>query len=147
MVKTFLLVLLVSFSWGLDKLYFMPQDGKEAKKNIISLIKSAQSSIDIAMYNFKDRSIVKALEVAATKGVSIKLFYYKKKVKFSDKIQSIKIRDKLHTKFAIIDKAIVIFGSANWVKEAFKKNYEVIYITDKQELSKEFNKYFDSIKR
>jgi phosphatidylserine/phosphatidylglycerophosphate/cardiolipin synthase-like enzyme len=148
MIRVFLVtILLISSLWSVDKLYFMPKDGKDARKDIITLIKNTKSSIDIAMYNFKDRKIAKALDGAANNGVKIKLFYYKKKIKFSDKINDIKIREKLHTKLAIIDKQIVIFGSANWVKEAFKENHEVIYITDSKDLVKKFNKYFSSIRR
>jgi phosphatidylserine/phosphatidylglycerophosphate/cardiolipin synthase-like enzyme len=148
MIRVFIVtILLISSLWSVDKLYFMPKDGKNAKKDIVALIKSAKSSIDIAMYNFKDRKIAKAIEKAASKGVAVKLFYYKKKIKFSDKINDIKVREKLHTKLAIIDKEIVAFGSANWVKEAFKDNHEVIYITDRKDLVAKFNKYFSFIRR
>lgn len=148
MIRIFLVtILLISSLWSLDKLYFMPNDGKSAKAEIISQIENAKESIDIAMYNFKDKKIGKALKKAVSNGVAIKIFYYKKKISFADGIKSIKIKDKLHTKLAIIDKKTVIFGSANWVKEAFKKNHEVIYITDREELVVKFNEYFSSIKR
>ena len=98
------------------------------------------------MYNFKYKKFVKALKNAAKRGVKVKIYYYKKKVEFNKKIQIIKIKKKLHTKIAIFDKKKVVFGSLNWTKDSFVNNYEVMYITDKKEIVKEFNTFFNSIK-
>lgn len=148
MIRIFIItVLLIANLFAFEKVYFLPKNSDEAKNDIVKYIKSAKQSVDIAMYNFKYRKFGNALKEVANKGVDVKVRYYKKKIKFDKKIKAIKIKKKLHTKIAIIDKKIVIFGSANWTKEAFKKNYEVIYITDDKEIVNEFNAFIKTIKR
>ena len=138
---------LLSNMFALENVYFLPKQSNEAKAEILSLINNSKKNIDIAMYNFKYRIFAKALEKAATRGVEVKIFYYKKKLKLSKKIKAIKVLSKLHTKIAIFDKKNVVFGSLNWTKDSFKKNYEVMYITDKENIVEEFNNFFSSIKR
>ena len=130
-----------------ESVYFLPKQSAQAKAEIISLIDNAKNNIDIAMYNFKYRAFAKALEKAALRGVDVKLFYFKKKLKLSKNIKALKVKKKLHTKIAIFDKKKVVFGSLNWTKDSFKKNYEVMYITDKKGIVKKFNNFFNSIRR
>jgi phosphatidylserine/phosphatidylglycerophosphate/cardiolipin synthase-like enzyme len=130
-----------------DKVYFLPKQNKQIKSEIIKLINTANKSIDIAMYNFKYVKFAKALEKASKRGVKVKIYYYKKKIKFKNNIIALKVKSKLHTKIAIIDKKTVIFGSANWTKDSFAKNYEVVYITNQKHILKKFNKFFKNIKR
>ena len=144
LIISFVLLLNVFAS---ENVYFLPKQTNEAKAEILSLINNSKKNIDIAMYNFKYRTFAKALEKAATRGVEVKIYYYKKKLKLSKKIKAIKVLSKLHTKIAIFDKKEVVFGSLNWTKDSFKKNYEVMYVTDKKDIVKEFNDFFKTIKR
>ena len=148
MIKVFLaIIFLVCSLSGIDKLYFLPKDKDIVKDEIVNQLKNAKKSIIIAMYNFKYVKFANALALAAQNGVDVKVYYYKKRINFSKNIKALKVRNKLHTKVALIDDKTVIFGSANWTKESFKKNYEVIYITDRDELVKEFINFFSTIKR
>jgi phosphatidylserine/phosphatidylglycerophosphate/cardiolipin synthase-like enzyme len=140
-------MLLILNSFASEDVYFLPEQSSEAKAEILSLINNSKKNIDIAMFNLKYRVFAKALEKAANRGVEVKIYYYKKKLKLSKKIKAIKVFTKLHTKIAIFDKKKVVFGSLNWTKDSFKKNYEVMYITDKKNIVKEFNNFFNSIKR
>ncbi|HIP11846.1 MAG TPA: endonuclease [Arcobacter sp.] len=140
-------LILVINLFAAEDVYFLPKQSKEAKSEILSLIDNAKSNIDIAMYNFKHRKFAKALGNAAKRGVEVKLYYYKKKVTLDKKIKAIKVKTKLHTKIAIFDKKRVVFGSLNWTKDSFKKNYEVMYVTDKKDIVEEFNEFFKTIKR
>jgi phosphatidylserine/phosphatidylglycerophosphate/cardiolipin synthase-like enzyme len=117
---------------------------KKAKNDIEKLIKNSKSSIDIAMYNFGHKKLAKLLDKAQKRGVLVKVFYDKKDVVFND-IETKTVDRKLHTKIAIFDKKIVVFGSPNWTKKSFKENYEVLYITDDKKLVKKFNKFFKSL--
>ena len=148
MIKS-LIISLILFAnvFASENVYFLPKQTNEAKAEILSLINNAKSNIDIAMYNFKYRKFAKALGNAAKRGVDVKLYYYKKKVTLDKKIKAIKVKTKLHTKIAIFDKKKVLFGSLNWTKDSFKNNYEVMYITDKKDILKEFNEFFKTIKR
>lgn len=146
-MKHFLIILLLVVNiFALEKVFFMPKSSKQAKNEVVKQIKNAKISIDIAMYNFKHRKFVKELGKAVKRGVAVKIYYYKKKATFAQGIKVIKVKDKLHTKIAIFDKKIVIFGSPNWTKDAFSKNYEVMYLTDKTNIVKQFNMFFKTIK-
>jgi len=146
-MKHFLVILLLVVNiFALEKVFFMPQNAKEARNEIVKQMNNAKISIDIAMYNLKYRKFVNALGKAAKRGVAVKIYYYKKKAKLDKKIKAIKVKDKLHTKIVIFDKKTVIFGSPNWTKKSFTKNYEVMYMTDKKNIVKKFNKFFKTIK-
>jgi phosphatidylserine/phosphatidylglycerophosphate/cardiolipin synthase-like enzyme len=148
MIKIFVvLILLISSTLGFEDVYFLPKDSKKVQKDMEKYITNAKESIDIAMYNLSYRKLVELLNDASNRGVKVKIYYYKKKADLDEKIETIKVLDKLHTKLAIIDKKIVIFGSANWTDETFKDNYEVMYITDRDELAKQFNDFYKTIKR
>lgn len=148
MIRIFILtILLVANIFALEKIYFLPEKSDEVKTDIVNYIRDAKDSIDIAMYNFNYKKFGKELDKAVSRGVEVTIYYYKKKMKFDKRIRVLKVKNKLHTKIAIFDKRIVIFGSANWKKEAFSKNYEVLYITDKKKIVKEFNNFFANIKR
>lgn len=148
MIKIFLLlILLISSSSAFEDVYFLPKDSKKVQKDMEKYITNAKESIDIAMYNLSYRKLVELLNEASNRGVKVKIYYYKKKADLDEKIELVKVMDKLHTKLAIIDRKIVIFGSANWTDEAFKDNYEVLYITDRNEMVKQFNDFYKTIKR
>ncbi|WP_415397510.1 phospholipase D-like domain-containing protein [Sulfurimonas sp. CS5] len=143
-MKLFLILLISISLYAQNSLYFFPKDAKKAKRDIEKLINDSTHSIDIAMYNFGDKKLAKLLVKAQKRGVKVKVFYDKKDVEFNE-VQAKTLDEKLHTKIAIFDKKIVVFGSPNWTKKSFKKNYEVLYITDDKKLLKEFNKFFKSL--
>ncbi|MFZ9659884.1 MAG: phospholipase D-like domain-containing protein [Arcobacteraceae bacterium] len=148
MIKIFiLLILLISNLSAIDKVFFLPIENKLVTKEIESQIKNAKNNIDIAMYNFSYKKFSKLLEDASARGVKVKIYYFKKKSDFSNNIEIKNIKDKLHVKLAIIDKKIVIFGSANWTEESFEENYEVIYISDRASLVKDFNKFYNYLEQ
>ncbi|EQB39787.1 hypothetical protein M947_04215 [Sulfurimonas hongkongensis] len=144
-MKLFLILLISINLYAKSSLYFFPKDAKRAKDDIEKLINSSKHSIDIAMYNFGDKKLVKLLQKAQKRGVIVKVFYDKKDVNFKN-IKAKTLDKKLHTKIAIFDKKIVAFGSPNWTKKSFKKNYEVLYITNDKKLLREFNGFFEKLK-
>ena len=44
----------------------------------------------------------------------------------------------MHIKMAVIDKKIVIFGSANWTYSAFSKNYETLFVSKDYAMAKKY---------
>jgi len=137
--------LLFSSLYGYDKIYFMPEDSQKAKNKIVKLLENATKSIDIAMYNFTYKKFNKAINKAIENGVDVTLIYSKSKIKFNKKIKLIKPKRKQHIKLVIIDDKIAIYGSANWKKESFGKNYEILNITDDKKRVKIFAKIFSKI--
>jgi len=147
MRKLVIVILLTFISFASDKLYFMPEDGKAFKSDLIEHLENAKSSIKVAMYNFEDKKLARVLQKKARSGLHVIVYYYKKDVDFYKKIDVIQVkRRKLHTKMAIIDDEIVVFGSANWTKKSFKKNYEMNYITDNEKIVSQSVKFFENIK-
>jgi len=132
--------------FSFDKLYFLPDDKKQVKAEVIKLINNSNNTIDIAMYNINYKKLIKALNKASKNGVKINIFYEKKEGNFHKKIKFFKTRSKLHTKIAIFDKKIVYYGSANWKKKSFKENYEVINITNEKQKVEKFNNFFIKLK-
>jgi len=147
MIKVFLIILIFVLNvHSFDKLYFLPKDNKSVKKDVIKLIKNAKYSINIAMYNIRYSKFIKELNKASKRGVEVNVFYEKKDGKYDKDIKFYKTKKKLHTKLAIFDEKVIFFGSANWKKNSFSKNYEVVNITDEKNKVKKFNKFFKQLK-
>jgi cardiolipin hydrolase len=51
----------------------------------------------------------------------------------------------MHHKFAIIDKKILITGSANWTLQAFFGNYENLIITNRHEFVNSYIHEFEKL--
>jgi phosphatidylserine/phosphatidylglycerophosphate/cardiolipin synthase-like enzyme len=141
------LLLCSSYIFGYDKLYFLPNDNKIAKQTIVKLIQNSKQSIKIAMYNISYNKFIKQLNKKAKEGIKVDIFYEKRKKEFHQNIKFHKTDKKLHTKIAIFDNKIVVFGSANWKKKSFTKNYEVINITDDINKVEKFIKFYDTLKK
>lgn len=139
----FLSLILTLSLYAKEYIYFLPNDSKKALDHIEKLIESSKSSIDIAMYNLEYKKLIKLLKKAKSNGVDVNIVYEK-----GDKLKEFdtkKTDSKMHTKIAIFDKKVVVFGSANWTKQSFKENYEVIYISDEKDLVEKFNRFFQRL--
>ncbi len=145
--KLLLVCLFVISSFSFDKIYFLPNESVQVEKEIIDLMKNAQSTIDIVMYNIDYKKFGKVLKKASKNGVNVTIVYEKSKLKFHKNIKLLKTKRKLHIKLAIIDKKFAIYGSANWKKESFEENYEIINITNDKEKLKKFQEIIEIIKR
>jgi len=143
-MKLILILLLTLSLYAKDKVFFLPKDAEKAENCIEKLIKSSKSNIDIAMYNFSHDKFAKLLRKAKKRGVKVKVYYDKEDVKFG-KVKTKRVSRKLHTKIAIFDKNTVVFGSANWTKENFRNNYEVLYISKKKKIVSQFNEFFKEL--
>ena len=133
----FLVLALAVTTLATETIYFLPKDSNVLKEDIVKLINGANKSIDIAMYNFSYKKFAKELNNVSKKGIETTIIYGKSDLKFYEKIDLKTTKRKLHTKFAIIDDSVVIFGSSNWTKKSFSKNYEVVHVSyDKSTIDK-----------
>ena len=139
-----------------SEIYFLPKDGQKVKDKIITLIEDSQKSIQISMYNLSDKKLLKTLKKYSKKDKYIKLYLDKAKFKKSDKINKFlkdngikyKILDKKnHLKLALFDEKIAVLGSANWTKESFEDNFEIIYMTTNKDEIKEIKEIFKSLEK
>jgi phosphatidylserine/phosphatidylglycerophosphate/cardiolipin synthase-like enzyme len=166
MKQIFILIVCILFSNAKDKIYFMPEDGNNAQKEISYLISHAHKNIDIAMYSFTNKIFLKVLKKAARKGVKIRIVADKSsnsnQKHYSIVPQLAKLRNIevhllsgksngryragiMHIKLLIVDKKIVAFGSANYTYSAFHKNYELLYINDDYRFTKRFISIFEKL--
>lgn len=120
--------------------YWSPEGGKEAEERIQKLIAGAKKSIQIAMFTFTNKQVVKALSDAQARGVAVTVIFDKessttisravyqqcKRLKIPS---GIRLKDGLmHHKLCIIDEETLIMGSSNWTKAAFSRNDEATLI-------------------
>jgi len=139
-----------------DTLFVLPQESKQAEQKIEELIKSSRHSIEVSMYNFSLKSLAQELIQAKKRGLDVKVFLDEEKSK--DKSSEYKLlkkngidvvligNTKLHTKLAIFDKKVAVFGSSNWTKESFDKNYEIIVVSQQDDVLEKLNQFIKQLK-
>jgi phosphatidylserine/phosphatidylglycerophosphate/cardiolipin synthase-like enzyme len=134
------------------RVYFSPNGG--CQEAVISEIRKAAQTIDIAMYYLSSRDIAQALVKARENNVRVRIVL--------DQGQEIESASKsgylikhgfdiryhlgfglMHNKFAIIDGKSLITGSFNWTLTAEERNEEnLLIITDEGTIAK-YEERFD----
>lgn len=115
------------------EVHFTPSSACE--DSIVSLIGSANKTIDAAVYSINNNEIVRALKEAHQRGVKLRILTDKtqaglKSSKVLDLYRygiNIKVNSSFkieHNKFAIFDGQKVSTGSFNWTNPASQKNSE-----------------------
>ncbi len=150
-------------------LYMLPQQSEEALSCLVKSIDHSKKSIKITIYNFTHKKIAKRLKAAAKRGVRVEIIFDAKSntamrrssmLYYLAKYRNIsvyKLRGKyikkhdrygiMHLKAALFDHRRICFGSANWTYSAFGKNYEMLYVDDDYAKAKQFERYFEKLKR
>ena len=151
------LLLCTVFSFAKEFIYFLPKDSAALQKHIEKLIKTSQSNIDIAMYNFGHKGFSKLLNKSVKNGVDVSVVFDEKKVKTDKKSRYNYLKEKgvncfiankkMHIKMAIFDDKTVMIGSLNWSEASFEDNYEIIYITDDKKVVNKSKKIFIDLKK
>jgi len=125
-------------------------DGAEIRSTIISAIREAKLTIDLAVAYFTDLSIAKSLELAIERGVVVRVVISNSPIndtvlsEFSDNIK-FRVYDSslMHQKYLITDSLKVINGSYNYTNAAHYKNKEVVTVSKEgKEFLSEFNKIY-----
>jgi cardiolipin synthase A/B len=121
------------------ELWFLPDDA-QAIHRVKQMIQSAQKTLKIAMFTWTRYDLAKEVIEAAKRGVAVEVVIDKQsghgasaKVVKMLKQGGIPVRLStgsalLHHKFAYIDNATLINGSANWTKAAFTQNDDCFII-------------------
>ncbi len=63
-----------------------------------------------------------------------------------DQFEVVFLKD-VHHKFAIVDGEILITGSANMSESGYHRNFEVLFVSDYEDLVGRYEEYFESIWR
>lgn len=122
------------------ELWLLPDTNGQAIHAIKNLLRAATHSIHIAMFTLTHRSLVDEIIKAHKRGVRVNLFLdFQSSIhaskKMYDKLRRSGVNIKvskgpqlLHHKYAYIDNKILISGSTNWTKSAFKRNKDCFCI-------------------
>ncbi|KAL7289656.1 hypothetical protein TKK_0016385 [Trichogramma kaykai] len=122
---------------------------------ILKYLDEAKKSLDICVFFLSYNPLVNAVIRAKKRRLKIRVITDEDTMKNAyspiyDLVQNnIEVRSKamdhylMHHKFIVIDKKILLNGSANWTPQAFEGNYENIIITEKKNIVKSFIKQFN----
>jgi phosphatidylserine/phosphatidylglycerophosphate/cardiolipin synthase-like enzyme len=128
------------------KVYFSPNGG--CQQAVVSQIRKATQTIDIAMYYLSSKKIAQALAQASQNNVRVRIVLdQSQEIESASKSgylikHGLQVRYHLgfglmHNKFAIIDGQSLITGSFNWTLTAEERNEEnLLIITDPETLEK-----------
>lgn len=150
-----------------EVLYMLPYEQKEALNALKSALKGAKSEINISIYSFTHNDIAKILRDSAKRGVKVQIIFDKESnannkgstIGFLAKYNNIAVcllsglpsQNKryygiMHQKLAIIDRELLLLGSANWSKNAFENNFETLLISDNSALVSKALKAFERMR-
>lgn len=123
---------------------------------LIDIITRTKKTLDIAIFNFTDKSILKAILDARNNNVAVRIitdktlaitpvqFFFLKQLKKSGiSIKKNSHPGFMHMKITIADKKIVTISSANFTKSSQMKNDEFFMIIRDEKIASEFLKQFN----
>lgn len=131
---------------------------KGIRKEILSYLKEARKSVNVAMAWFTSSELFNGLLECLKRNVKVELILLKDAInfmeyapnfnKFIEEGGTLRITEPpvkfMHHKFCLIDNNITITGSYNWTHYAENRNEENIIITDNPFIA---NKYLEEFKR
>lgn len=136
------------------EMWFLPDD-KQAVQRIRTLIRGAKKTIKIAMFTWTRLDFVNDIVSASIRGVDIKIVLDNNSSKGSSlgvakALQKGKVpfmintsQGLLHYKTMIIDDTILVNGSANWTKAAFRQNEDCYFVLSP--LNEAQNKFLENM--
>lgn len=127
------------------------------KTLLLQAINDAKYTLDIAIYNIKDREIADAILGAKQRGVSVRILTDADKAennkqaallkRLSENSIEIKVNSKrkMHLKMTIIDESLIVMGSYNFTEASATENIEQLIAIKNQELGTEWTKIFNRL--
>ena len=119
------------------QIFKLPEEKFAAQALLYQQLQAAKKTIDVAMFTFTHAKIAKILEEKALQDVEVKVILDNKQRWLSEKlvpgllasgaqVATHKTNQLFHHKWTWIDQKTWIVGSANWTKNGFTKNSELI---------------------
>lgn len=140
------------------QVFFVSPNGDGViERELIALIGQATSTLDIAMCWFTDDNLGDAVVAACERNVKVRVLLdgtqekatggeYEKLVRAGIEVLVEHLsKPKMHHKFAVIDRKIVVTGSYNWSSAADTDNLENIVVLECPEIAAAFITEFDRI--
>lgn len=127
---------------------------------IENLVSAATTSIDAALYGLGSQRLARALEDAAARKLRLRLIIDGNKYRQSPGCQRLLAEQglsfrlaygregagsKMHHKFALLDRKVVLTGSYNWTTASEDRNYENLLILRNPELVGAFREEFAAL--
>ncbi|MDT8718293.1 DUF1669 domain-containing protein [Clostridium sp. 19966] len=135
--------------------YFTQAD-QHPDQQLISLIDSSKSSLDIAIYSLTKKEIVNAIAEASKRGVKVRVITDNQESSSKSEKSQLSILKKekvpveinrhaglMHLKVTIVDNQLVTTGSYNYTDAASKINDEVLVVIKNKNIAEEFEKQFN----
>ncbi|HCT5418498.1 phospholipase D family protein [Klebsiella pneumoniae subsp. pneumoniae] len=136
---------------------FSPSAPQDALQLVLSTIKSANRSVDVAAYSFTSKPVAAALIAAKNRGVSVRVVadekansgQYTAVTFLANKGVTVRLNGRyaiMHNKFMIVDGDTVQTGSFNYTASAVSRNAEnVLLIQDAPELTATYQGEFNRL--
>ncbi len=136
---------------GIGTFYLSPYTDLEPV--YMDILSRAKRYVLISVYAFTDMNIFGALKYLSSKGIEIKMnlddwnedWILKENLKGFD-VRVFKDRT-LHHKFIVVDGRYMITGSANITESAFRKNFEMVLVTSREDIIREYEVIFELSRR
>jgi len=127
---------------------------------IETLVGAATASIEAALYGFSSQRLASALEEAQARGLRLRLIVDGNKYRETPGCQRLLAERKLsfrlafgrdgagskmHHKFALLDRKLVITGSYNWTSASEDKNYDNLLILRSPDLVEAYRAEFAAL--
>jgi phosphatidylserine/phosphatidylglycerophosphate/cardiolipin synthase-like enzyme len=126
---------------------------EDLEKYYMETLDKAKKCVCIAVYAFTDMNIFGALKYLSSKGIEVRIALddWNKEWVLKENAEQFKLKvfedPTLHHKFVIVDDNTLITGSANLTESAFRKNVEVIFITHRKDIIREYREMFEILWR
>lgn len=130
--------------------YFMPRDN--CTKMLTYKFQKAISEIFVAQYSFTHPILSLRLAECLKRGVSVRVLLdyaasdsmseYEELIEYGVDVRAMASYGKMHHKFTLIDRRIVITGSANYSQAADKRNIENLLVISSRSLAEIYRKEF-----
>jgi phosphatidylserine/phosphatidylglycerophosphate/cardiolipin synthase-like enzyme len=138
--------------------YYFPRAGQAPEPVLVSLISSAKTSVDMAIYSITDQNIANALIADEKRGVKVEVISdktesgnkYQKAVLNTLKAAKIPVKINhhsglMHLKVTIVDKSTVTTGSFNYSASAETENDEVFVVLNNTSAVSDFTTEFTTM--
>jgi len=127
---------------------------------VVHCLHRASSSIDAALYRFTLPRLCRELEAAAGQGRRVRLLVDGNKYHESPVTQELLSRlpfpfrlaygrrgqgSKMHHKFVLVDREILLTGSYNWTPESEEENYENLVIIEDGPTVEAYSQEFEAL--
>lgn len=144
---------------GLDnKTLFTSQDSVAGA--IERLLQEARASVDAALYRITNPHLARALGQAQDRGLRVRLLVDRNKYQETSSTRKLLLENslpfhaiygrkekgsKLHHKFAVLDRQIVLAGSYNWTIESEEKNFDHLLVLRDPEIVLAYQREFERL--